>query len=171
MMIDPRYPVGKFDAADTTAIAEVIEKIASLPGDLRQSVAGLTDRQLDPPYREGGWTARQVIHHLADSHLNSYTRFRLALTEDRPTIRPYSEKAWAELPDAKHGPVDPSIALLDGLHARWVALLRSMSPEDFQRVMVHPERGEMTLDRTARIYSWHCGHHLAHIAIAAAAGK
>ena len=105
------------------------------------------------------------MHHLADSHLNWYTRFRLALTEERPVIKPYDEKRWAELPDAKRGPVEPSLRLIEGLHARWVALLRSMSPDDFQRVFVHPERGEMSLDRTARLYAWHCRHHLAHLSL------
>jgi hypothetical protein len=168
--MDPRYPVGKFDPADATPLQEVIETIASLPRDLRKAVARLTIRQMDTPYRDEGWTARQVVHHLADSHLNCYARFRLALTEDAPTIKPYSEKAWAELPDAKSGPIDMSIALIDGLHARWAALMRSMTAEQFRRTFVHPERGAMTLDRTARIYAWHCRHHLAHIALSEARG-
>jgi len=121
--------------------------------------------KLDVPYREGGWTARQVVHHLADSHLNSYARFRLALTEERPTIKPYDEKRWADLPDARLGPVEPSLLLIDGLHTRWVELLRSMTPADFERVFIHPDRGEMTLDHTARLYGWHCRHHLGHLEI------
>jgi hypothetical protein len=168
--MDPRYPVGKFDAADTTPLSAIIDEIAALPGELRKAVSRLTRKQLDTPYREEGWTARQVVHHLADSHLNGYARFRLALTESAPTITPYSEKAWAELPDAKSGPLDMSIALIEGLHARWVALMRSMSPEQFQRTFVHPERGEMSLEPTARLYAWHCRHHLAHIGLSAARG-
>jgi hypothetical protein len=163
--MDPRYPIGKVDLNDATPLPAAIETIASLPRDLQKAVARLTMKQLDTPYRDGGWTARQVVHHLADSHLNSYVRFRLALTEDLPTIKPYNEKAWAELPDAKVGPLDMSVALIEGLHARWVALLRAMSAQDFQRAFVHPERGQMTLEKTTRLYAWHCRHHLAHIAI------
>lgn len=164
--MDPRYPVGRFDPEDATPLADLIDRIAALPGQLAEAARDLERRgKLDAPYREGGWTARQVVHHLADSHLNSYTRFRLALTEERPVIKPYDEKRWAELPDAKRGPVEPSLRLIEGLHARWVALLRSMSPDDFQRVFVHPERGEMSLDCTARLYAWHCRHHLAHLSL------
>jgi hypothetical protein len=164
--MDPRYPVGPFDPADATPLSEAIDRIARLPGQLADAARDLERRgQLDVPYREGGWTARQVVHHLADSHLNSYTRFRLALTEERPTIKPYDEKRWAELPDAKAGPVEPSLQLIEGLHARWVDLLRGMSASDFQKVFVHPERGEMSLERTVRLYAWHCRHHLAHLAL------
>lgn len=164
--MDPRYPVGKFDPEDVTPMAGVIERLASLPGELAAAAKDLERRgQLDRAYREGGWTGRQVVHHLADSHLNSYARFRLALTEERPVIKPYDEKRWAELPDARSGPVDPSLSLIEGLHARWVALLGAMSPADFDRVFVHPERGEMSLERTARLYAWHCRHHLAHLAL------
>lgn len=168
--VDPRYPIGKFDPADAAPLASVIDEIAALPEALRKAVTRLTMTQLDTPYREGGWTARQVVHHLADSHLNCYARFRLALTEEAPTIKPYSEKAWAELSDAKSGPVDMSLALLEGLHARWVVLMRAMTPEQFARTFVHPERGAMTLERTARLYAWHCRHHLAHIGVSAALG-
>jgi hypothetical protein len=168
--MDPRYPVGRFDPTDTASLTDAIAAIAALPRDLQQAVARLTMKQVDTTYREGGWTARQVVHHLADSHLNSYTRFRLALTEDAPTIRPYDEKAWAELADAKTGPLDMSILLLEGLHARWAALLRSMTPFDFERTFVHPERGSMTLATTTRIYAWHCRHHLAHLALCEARG-
>ena len=164
--MDPRYPAGRFDPEDATPMPEVIERLASLPGELATAARDLERRgRLDQPYREGGWTGRQVVHHLADSHLHSYARFRLALTEERPVIKPYDEKRWAELPDAKGGPVDSSLRLIEGLHARWVALLRAMSPADFQRVFVHPERGEMSLERTARLYAWHCRHHLAHLAL------
>jgi hypothetical protein len=163
--MDPRYPIGQFDPADATALAEIVDRIAAFPADLRRAVARLTKPQLDAPYREGGWTARQVVHHLADSHLNCLVRFRLALTEDRPTIKPYNEKLWAELPDAMRGPIDMSIVLIEGVHARWSALMRAMTPADFERAFVHPDRGEMPLERTARLYAWHCRHHLAHIEI------
>jgi hypothetical protein len=163
--MDPRYPVGRFDPEDATPLPEAIETIASLPRELQTAVARLTMKQVDTPYRDEGWTARQVVHHLADSHLNCYVRFRLALTERAPTIKPYDEKAWANLADAKSGPLDMSIALLEGLHSRWVSLMRSMGAEDFARTYVHPERGELTLERTARLYAWHCRHHLAHISL------
>lgn len=168
---DPQYPVGRFDPNDTTPLPQIIERLDRFPGELRAVVGGLTEKQLETRYREGGWTARQVVHHLADSHLHSGARFRLALTEKAPTIKPYSEKAWAELPDAAHGPVEMSLRLIEGLHARWVALMNAMTPEDWSRTFVHPERGEMSLERTARIYAWHCGHHLAHIRIAAEKGR
>jgi len=168
---DRRYPVGRFDPSDTTPLPEIVERLQRFPAEVRSLVASLTERQLDTPYREGGWTARQVVHHLADSHLNSAVRFRLALTEDRPTIKPYNEKAWAELPDAAHGPVETSVRLIEGLHARWVALLKGMSADDWSRTFLHPERGEMGLDRTARLYAWHCDHHLAHIRLAAESGR
>jgi hypothetical protein len=126
-------------------------------------VSGLSEAQLDTPYRPSGWTVRQVVHHLPDSHLNSYTRCRLALTEDAPTIKPYDEAAWAELSDAKTGPIAPSIALLEGLHARWTCLLRGLSDAEFARTFRHPELGEVRLDWTAGLYAWHCSHHLAHI--------
>jgi hypothetical protein len=168
--MDPRYPVGRFDPENDAALPEAIATIAALPRELQKAVARLTMKQVDTPYRDAGWTARQVVHHLADSHLNCYVRFRLAMTEQAPTIKPYDEKAWAELADARNGPLDMSIALIEGLHARWVALMRSMTPDDFQRTYVHPERGAMTLERTARLYAWHCRHHLAHIALSEARG-
>jgi len=168
--MDPRYPVGTFDPEDATPLPEAIATIAALPRDLQKAVARLTMKQVDTTYRDEGWTARQVVHHLADSHVNAYVRFRLALTEQAPAIKPYNEKAWAELPDAHGGPLDMSITLIEGLHARWAALLRSMTAADFQRTFVHPERGEMTLERTLRLYAWHCRHHLAHIALSEARG-
>jgi hypothetical protein len=168
--MDPRYPVGKFDPEGAATLPEAIATIAALPRELQKAVARLTMTQVDTPYRDGGWTARQVVHHLADSHLNCYVRFRLAMTEHAPTIKPYNEKAWADLADAKSGPLDMSIALVEGLHARWVALMRSMAPDDFLRTYLHPERGEMTLERTAQLYAWHCRHHLAHIALCEARG-
>ncbi|HEY3382404.1 MAG TPA: putative metal-dependent hydrolase [Vicinamibacterales bacterium] len=169
--MDPRYPIGKFDPRDTTPLPDIVAMLATFPTELRKAVAGLTMKQLTTPYRDGGWTARQVVHHVADSHLNCYARFRLALTEDRPTIKPYDEKKWAELPDAKGGPIDMSVDLVTGIHERWAALMRAMSPEDFARVFVHPDRGEMSLERTARLYAWHCRHHLAHIALSAELGR
>lgn len=165
-MSDPRYPIGRFqfDADRAPELrAQWIEDLAQAPALLRQAVAGLNDRQLDTPYREGGWTVRQVVHHVADSHLNAYVRLRLALTEERPVIKPYSEKAWAELSDARTAPVDSSLALVEGLHQRWVALLRSLRPDDFARTFQHPETGEQSLDRLVAFYAWHGKHHSAHI--------
>jgi uncharacterized damage-inducible protein DinB len=167
-MTDPRYPIGKFELPGTLSPArraDALARMAAMPSALHDAVRGLVDAQLDTPYRDGGWTLRQVVHHLADSHLNSYTRFRLALTEEAPTIKPYDEKAWAELPDAKSGALDSSLMLLEGLHARWAALLRSMTAADFARTFVHPERGVMTLEATTRLYAWHCRHHVAHVAL------
>jgi hypothetical protein len=123
----------------------------------------MTDEQLETPYRDGGWTVRQTVHHIADSHMNSYTRFRLALTEDKPTIKPYNEKDWAELIDARTGAIELSLSLIEAMHARWVMLLRSMAPEDFRRPFIHPEYGERRLDWNTLLYGWHCRHHLAHI--------
>jgi hypothetical protein len=162
---DLRYPVGRFQppaASDPTIRAAQIETLRLLPQRLRSAVAGLNDAQLDTSYRDGGWTVRQVVHHLADSHANSYVRFRLALTEDYPTIKPYDEAAWARLPDNRM-PVAPSLAFLDGMHQRFVALLESMSEEDFQRSFNHPERGRMTLFTNLALYDWHSRHHTAHI--------
>lgn len=164
--MDYQYPIGKFQkpVVITPELRKgYIEIIENLPQTLRDAVEGLTEEQLDAPYREGGWTVRQVVHHLADSHLNSYTRYRLALTEESPVIRTYDEGKWAELEDAKHSPVDSSLAILDGLHHRWTLLLRSFSLSDWEAVFVHPEIGEMTLDITTALYAWHCEHHVAHI--------
>jgi uncharacterized damage-inducible protein DinB len=141
----------------------MVDAIAVLPTRVREAVAGLHDAQLDTPYRPGGWTVRQVVHHIADSHMNAYVRLRFALTEDHPTIKPYSESAWAELADARTMPVDVSLTLLDGLHARWSALLRSLAPEQFARSLTHPESGEMTIDSLVALYAWHGRHHTAHI--------
>jgi hypothetical protein len=163
---DLRYPVGRFQpvADPTPADRETwITEIEQLPATLRDAVAGLNDEQLDTRYRPGGWTVRQVVHHLADSHLNCYQRYRLALTENAPVIKPYNEAAWAELPDAKSAPIEPSLSLLAGLHTRWVFLLRTLSEADRQLTFKHPERGEMRLDFTTGLYAWHCRHHLAHI--------
>lgn len=142
---------------------EAIANIAALPANMRNAVNGLTEPQLDTPYREGGWTVRQVVHHVADSHMNAYIRMRFAITEDKPMVKPYDESVWAALPDAKTGPVDMSLSLLDGMHARWTMLLRSLSPAQFGRVWIHPEHGERTVDWLVELYSWHCRHHVAHI--------
>jgi uncharacterized damage-inducible protein DinB len=162
-----RYPVGKFDfdapIADSD-IPKLIAAIAEAPGALRGAVAGLSPDQLATPYRPGGWTVKQVAHHVPDSHMNAYTRFKLALTEDEPTIKPYNEAAWAELPDSRKVPIDVSLDLLDALHLRWVALLRSMDPADFGRGLRHPEHGRvLTLKQMLGLYAWHGRHHVAHI--------
>lgn len=162
-----RYPIGRFAAPDEyseESRRSWIGEIVALPRLAGAAVADLDDRQLDTPYRPGGWTVRQVIHHLPDSHLNAYTRFRLALTEDEPLIRPYYEERWAELPDSRDAPVELSLALLEALHARWVVLLRALSPDAWARVFVHPEHGRrMTLNETVAMYAWHGRHHVAHI--------
>jgi Mycothiol maleylpyruvate isomerase N-terminal domain. len=166
-MSDPRYPIGRFQLeGDVTEEMRHrwIADIESAPRLLRSAVAGLNDGQLDTPYRDGGWTLRQVAHHLPDSHINAYTRIKLALTEDKPTIKPYDEAAWSTLPDALSGPIAPSLDFLDGLHRRWVMLLRAMRPADFNREFVHPEHGKtFTIDQALGIYAWHGRHHVAHI--------
>ncbi len=165
-MPDLRYPIGPF-VADDNPTSETrthhIEQIAALPEKLRSALSGLSDQQLDTPYREGGWTVRQVAHHVPDSHLNAYVRFKLALTENVPTIKPYEEGAWARLKDTEQTPIEISLALLDALHQRWVILLKSMKAEDFQRKLNHPESGVQNLDRVLALYSWHGNHHLGHI--------
>jgi uncharacterized damage-inducible protein DinB len=160
---DPRFPVGKFDPAAYSSRDENINTIANLPANIRTAVDGLTDEQLDTPYRDGGWTLRQTVHHIADSHINSLCRFKLALTEDEsPTIRPYHEDRWAELADSKL-PVDVSLAIIDGVHTRWVELLRNMTDADYQREFIHPETGTWTLENVLGLYAWHSRHHTAHI--------
>lgn len=164
--MDLSYPIGRFDFKATVpaeARPVLIEQIAAAPGLLRQAVAGLDDRQLDTPYRPGGWTVRQVTHHVPDSHMNSYMRFRLALTEDEPTVKPYDEAKWAELHDARTLPPGPSLALLESLHTRWVELLAQMTDADFQRTFRHPEIGLVRLDTNLALYAWHGRHHTAHI--------
>ena len=163
MTTDPRYPVGRFTYNPTHDRKDQIETIARLPEKMRDAIAKLDDAKLDTPYRAGGWTVRQVVHHVPDSHINAYTRFKLAMTEDTPTIKPYDEAKWAELPDGRSGPLAPSLSMLEGVHARWVSLLRSMKPADFERKLNHPESGVMTLDRMLGLYAWHSRHHLAHI--------
>jgi hypothetical protein len=170
--VDPRYPVGRFapispatDGVRGAAIAD----IEALPARLRDAVRGLTDAQLDTPYRDGGWTVRQVVHHLADSHVNAYVRLKLALTEDAPLIKPYDENAWASLPDSRL-PIEPSLAIIDGVHARWVVLLRGMTPAQFERPWRHPEYGDtpVLVDRLVQVYAWHSRHHVAHVTTLAA---
>jgi uncharacterized damage-inducible protein DinB len=166
MIDDPRYPTGKFTfnpAITPDLRRHSIAAIRETPGALRAAVGGLSDAQVNTPYREGGWTVRQVVHHVPESHMNAFTRFKLALTEDNPTIKAYDEDAWAKLPDVARTPVETSLALLDALHARWVTLLESMAPGDFERPLVHPQSGPMTLDRMLQIYAWHGPHHVAHI--------
>ena len=164
--MDPRYPVGKFvwpEKISEDDRRKYIGHIEELPAKLRAAVQGLSDAQLDTPYRDGGWTVRQVVHHLPDSHMNAYVRFKLALTEDGPTIKPYAEDKWAELPDGKTAPIENSIVLLDSLHRRWVSIIKSMKPEDYSRTFRHPELGLVTLERNLALYAWHSRHHVAHI--------
>lgn len=163
---DLRYPVGDFrfpESVSAQELAAFMDQIAETPARMRAAIAGLSDSQLDTPYRPGGWTVRQLAHHVPDSHINSYTRFRLALTEDQPIIKPYEEKRWAELSDARTMPVEPSLALLESLHARWVPLLRSLSTADWKRTFRHPDLGLVTLEKNAALYAWHGRHHVAHI--------
>lgn len=156
------YPIGKFDRVSVAPRADNIKTISDLPLDLANAISRLSEHQLDTPYRPEGWTVRQTVHHVADSHLNSFIRFKLALTEDSPTIRPYYEDRWAELVDSKM-PVETSLKIIDGLHARWTQLLQSMSDADFGRPLVHPETGEWTLEKLLALYAWHSRHHTAHI--------
>ncbi len=165
-MDDLRFPVGKFrydGASSPEQQLNQLEEIALTPANLRAAVRGLSEAQLDTEYRPGGWTVRQVVHHLPDSHLNSYVRFKLALTEDDPTIKPYAEDRWAELPDSRVTPIEVSLALLDSLHDRWVRLLRALGPEEWKRTFRHPDLGPMTLEKTLALYAWHGRHHTAHI--------
>lgn len=167
MTTDLRYPIGKFrHEGEITAAQreEWIRHIEELPEKLAAALHGLSEEQLDTPYRDGGWTVRQVAHHLADSHMNSLMRFKLALTEPEPTIKPYDENAWAKLKDSRNGPVAPALEMVRGLHARWVTLLRSMTEADFAKTFYHPEIGKtIRLDRTLGLYAWHSRHHVAHI--------
>jgi uncharacterized damage-inducible protein DinB len=166
-MEDLRYPIGKFDRSKGPNTAEerkqLIDNIAEMPEHLKQAVTGLTGKQLDTPYREGGWTVRQVVHHLADSHMSAYGRYKLALTEDNPAVSSFKEAAWAELADSRVTPVDVSLALVDNLHARWVVLLRSLKAADWERTLNHSQAGLMSLDKLLGLYAWHGAHHVAHI--------
>lgn len=166
MTNDLRYPIGRFTPPNPLTAADrarLIEEIESAPAALRRAVRDLDSPQLDTPYRPGGWTVRQVVHHVPDSHLNAYTRFKLGLTEDVPTIRTYEEKAWAELPEARTAPLEISLDLLDALHIRWVRMLRALDQAGFSRRILHPESGEMSLDVLLALYAWHGRHHVAHI--------
>lgn len=168
-MGDLRYPIGRFEppqAIGAEHLRDWIDEIDALPRALYELVEGLSAEQLETPYRPGGWTARQVVHHIADSHLNSVVRFKLALTEERPTIKPYFEDRWAELPDYRQ-PVETSLQLIAALHARWAGFLRALNEQDFEREFIHPESGVVRLAENVGIYAWHGKHHLAHIRIAA----
>jgi uncharacterized damage-inducible protein DinB len=163
--LDPRYPIGKFAAPQQITKDErlgAIAALADLPTELRNAVKGLKFAQLNTPYREGGWTVRQLVHHIADSHMNAFIRVRLALTEDWPTIKPYNEAAWATLHDST-APIEWSLELLESLHARWVMLLQSLTEEQWQRGFRHPESGPMTVEYATLVYGWHSRHHVAHI--------
>ncbi len=165
-MTDLRYPIGKFEREGKVTEAqrpELIQQIADTPANLCAAIKNLTEQQLDTPYRPGGWTVRQVVHHLPDSHLNSYVRFKLAVTEQEPTIKTYAEKLWAELDDARTAPIEISLQLLEALHQRWVIFLQSLNPADFSRKFHHPENGLMTVDDLLRLYAWHGRHHVAHL--------
>jgi uncharacterized damage-inducible protein DinB len=165
-MSDPRFPIGKFSfegPLTENKKAEFLNDIEQAPSRMRAAVAGLSEKQLETPYREGGWTVRQVVHHVPDSHMNSYIRFKLAMTEQEPTIRPYMENLWAELPEAKNGPIEMSLRLLEDLHARWIMFLRALKPEDWKRTFRHPELGLMSLEKALALYAWHSKHHVAHI--------
>jgi uncharacterized damage-inducible protein DinB len=163
---DLRYPIGKFGrpaGLTTEERGKDIDTIAEMPARFAAAVQGLSAAQLDTPYRPGGWSVRQLIHHVPDSHMNAYVRFKLTLTEDEPTIKPYEEARWAELADSKSTPIEKSLALLENLHARWVPLLRSLSAAEWERKFRHPELGPMRLDQNLALYSWHGRHHTAHI--------
>jgi hypothetical protein len=162
-----QYPIGKFNQPTVLTkdiINEWIAAIVAFPEQLSHAVQTLTDEQLDTAYRTEGWTIRQVVHHCADSHLNSFTRIKLALTEDQPTIKPYYEERWAELADSKSMPIAPSLQMLEGIHERWGVLLRNLTDEQYGRIFIHPEHGKaFRVDETIGVYAWHCRHHLAHI--------
>ncbi|HUN66521.1 MAG TPA: putative metal-dependent hydrolase [Bacteroidota bacterium] len=160
---DPRYPVGKFEPVSSPDRTALIREIADAPGLLREAVRGLTDQQLETHYREGGWTLRQVVHHVADSHMQAYGRCKLAVTEESPTIKPYHENLWAETPDARRAPVETSLVLISALHERWTMLLSSLSPADFSRTFRHPEYGTRELSWVLQLYAWHGRHHTAQI--------
>ena len=165
-MTDLRYPIGPFQPPTTISpqdLQSAIDAVAALPSQLRSALAGLDEQQIDTPYRPGGWTVRQLVHHVADSHMHSYIRMRLALTENEPDISAYNEKAWAELVDARHAAPDVSVSLLDCLHRRWTMLLRGFKEGDWKRTFRHPERGPVRLDTNALLYAWHGRHHVAHI--------
>jgi hypothetical protein len=163
---DLRHPIGRFSFQPPSTAEQRqtwIAEVAEAPAQLRAAIAGLNEEQLNTPYREGGWTVRQVIHHVPESHMNAYIRFKLALTENEPTVKPYDESAWAETADVRNTPIEVSLALLDNLHKRWVVLLRSMSDADFEKQFRHPELGVVPLEKNLALYAWHGKHHVAHI--------
>jgi len=165
-MNDLRYPIGKFNYDGSPSEDQrrtFCDQIAEAPAKLQAAVKGLSEHQLETPYRPGGWSVRQVVHHVPESHMNAYIRFKLALTEDDPKIKPYAEDRWAQTPDVKATPVEVSLALLDSLHDRWVRLLRLLGPAEWKRTLRHPELGPMTLEKTLALYAWHGRHHVAHI--------
>ena len=164
-MSDPRFPIGKFSYSGPLSAAQkkdFLDAVEQTPANLRGAVRGLSDAQLDTPYRDGGWTVRQVVHHVPDSHLNSYVRFKLALTEENPPIKTYMEDRWAELPDSRQ-PIENSLVMLESLHRRWMIILRNLTDTDWPRTFRHPELGAMTLEKTLALYAWHGPHHEAHI--------
>jgi uncharacterized damage-inducible protein DinB len=166
IMSDPRYPIGKFTFPETVTPADAaayIDDIAAAPAQLRAAVDGLSEEQIDTPYRDGGWTVRQLVHHVADSHINSYVRFKLGATEEDPRITAYEEQLWAELADGKSLPIEISLRLLELLHHRWVVFLRALTPEQLERTFRHPALGSVTLARNLALYSWHGKHHIAHV--------
>ena len=163
---DLRYPIGKRVPRASHSVesrAAAIQVIEDTPAKLNAAVTGLDEKQLDTPYRDGGWSVRQLVHHVADSHMNAYVRTRLALTEDNPPVKPYDEAKWADLPDAKTLPIEGSLAIIAALHARWVHLLRALPPEQLSRTMFHPEHGAISIDALLEIYAWHGPHHTAHV--------
>ena len=165
-MSDPRYPIGKFSYTGPLSSEQYQQFLADIeqtPARMRAALDGLSEQQLDTPYRDGGWTLRQLAHHVPDSHMNSYIRFKLALTEDSPTIKPYMENVWAELPEAKHAPIEVSLALLDVLHERWMLMLRKLTETEWKRTFRHPELGAMSLEKNLALYAWRGRHHVAHI--------
>jgi uncharacterized damage-inducible protein DinB len=165
-MSDPRYPIGEFvfdGPPDAKRRGKLIDDIEHTPAALRAAVKELSPQQIETPYRDGGWTVRQVVHHVSDSHMNGYIRFKLGLTEEVPTIKPYMEDRWAKLADVPATPLEVSLTLLDSLHNRWVRLLRSLEPQEWKRVFNHPELGTMPLEKNLALYSWHGRHHVAHI--------
>jgi hypothetical protein len=166
MSADPRYPLGRFQAPETITpqhIASWIDEVAAAPAHLRQAVAGLTPGQLDTHYREAGWTVRQVTHHIPDSHMNAYVRFKMALTETDPPIRAYEEGEWAKLSDTAETPVETSVVLLEKLHERWVTLMRGFGDAEWKKCYVHPTMGPVPLERALGLYAWHGKHHVAHV--------
>lgn len=163
--LEPRYPIGGFKApasVDAASVAAAVVTIEALPKALRAAVAGFSEAKIDTPYREGGWTVRQLVHHVADSHMNAFIRVRLALTEKSPLITGYDEKAWAELADSK-GPIEVPLGILDGVHARWVVMLKSLDAAQWKREFWHPERGASSIEMATLLYQWHCLHHTAHV--------